>query len=180
MYQTWPFKDLNAKPKKGRYFPITFAETVHAAKRWGMLADAGKRVRIQFYNPKGEEAGDLVLLSYAPGELLVLESWPDSISPEVARFSVARAFPILSLRKRLSTSGSWANQMSGRYLVLRSNEGNLKLVERLLHFQQPKYRGNQKFSNAFKSRLTRIEDHVLPIPNHLEPDEELVGKKLAA
>lgn len=180
MNQTWPFKDLNAKAKKGRYFPITFAEAVHAAKRWGMLADAGERVRIQFYNPKWEKVGDLVLLSYTPGELLAMESWPNSISPEVARFSVATGFPILSLQKRFSTSGSWANRMSGCYLVMRSNEGTLKIIERHLHFHRPKYRGGQKFSNAFKSRITRIEDHALLIPNNLEPDAELIGTGITA
>ncbi|MBI2928146.1 MAG: hypothetical protein HYY24_20950 [Verrucomicrobia bacterium] len=180
MNPTWPFKDLNAKARKGRYFPIAFSEAIRAIKRWGMVSDAGVRVRIHFENTTWEKTGDLLVVADKPGELLVIGSWPDAVSPAVARLAVARSFPMLAAQTRLTESGCKANPVTGWYLVRRSSVGELRLIERRLHFQQSRYRGGQKFSHAFKSRITRIDDHALPVPGHVEPDEELAPSETAA
>lgn len=87
---------------------------------------------------------------------------------------------MLAAQTRLTESGCKANPVTGWYLVRRSSVGELRLIERRLHFQQSRYRGGQKFSHAFKSRITRIDDHALPVPGHVEPDEELAPSETAA
>lgn len=179
MNQTWPFKDITAKAKKGRYFPITFSEAIHATRRWSMLSDAGARVRIHFENTTWEESDDLMVLAYRPEHLLVIGSWPDAVSPDLGRLAIAKGFPMIAAPESLSKSQR-ATNVTRWYLVLRSTSGTLGLVERHLHFQSSAYRGGEKFSNAFKHRIRRIEDCSLPVSNELEPDEKLAKRGIAA
>lgn len=180
MNPTWPFKDVNAKAKKGRYFPIAFSEAIRATKRWGMLDDFNERVRIHFENTTWEESGDLMVVAYRPRNLLVIGSWPDGISPAVGRLVVAKSFPMVAAQKEFSKSKPGGSAVAIWYLILRSKSGNLKLVERHLHFQSSAYVGGEKFSNAFKHRIRRINDHVLPVPNNHEPDEKSASREIAA
>jgi hypothetical protein len=177
---TWPIRDLNAKAKKGRYFPIAFSEAIRAVKQWGMVRDASVRVRIHFENTTWEKPGDLLVVAYEPGELWVVGSWPDAVSPAVARLAAASSFPRLAAQTRLTESGCQANPVTGWCLVRRSSVGALRLIERRLHLLQSRYRGGQKFSPAFKSRIPRIDDHALPVPGQAEPDEELAPSGTAA
>ncbi len=51
MNQTWPFKDIDARPAIGRFFPMSFAEAVRAASQWQMMDPKySKRVRRCFMN----------------------------------------------------------------------------------------------------------------------------------
>lgn len=178
MSETWPFKDSSAKPKKGRYFPLSFGEAIAAAKRWNMLTDSDKRVRIAFENPRHAEGEKFSIVAYRPAELLVIESWPDSVSQSAARLAVAKAFPVLAQQRHRPETVRGRNMLVW-YLARFSKDGDLRLIERCLHLQRAAYRAGQKFSNSFKSKVTRVEDRLVPLQDRVEPDAELVGGVLA-
>jgi len=145
-----------------------------------MLSDSGERVCIHFDNTTWEETGDSQILAYRPGELLVIGSWPEAVSPAVARLAVARSFPTLAAQGSLPELRRMANPVTRSYVVRCSATGELKLIERHFHFHQPKYRSGQKFSHAFKPRITRIDERVLLVPGHVQPDEKLAGREIVA
>jgi hypothetical protein len=61
MNQTQPFKDIDARPAIGHFFPISFAEAVRAADQWQMLDPYyGKRVRICFLNADNDDSEEAV------------------------------------------------------------------------------------------------------------------------
>lgn len=174
MKATWPFKDLHAKPKKGRYFPVRFSDAIGAAGRWGLNNDDGKRVRVNFQNEEADESKDFVFAAFLPHQLLILRSWPDTIPVFIGRKAIARAFPALAFHQPALRSENRSKFI--RWFLLRfAQPGDIKLVERHVFRTQSAYHAGDKFTHAFKSRITRVEDRELPIPSECQTDPALLG-----
>lgn len=176
MNQTWPFKDIDARPKKGRFFPASFAEVSRAVRKWKFIDNEGKRVRICFVNPEPDDSNQFLFVEYKPENALILYSWVDEVPLPVARLALAKALPVLAPLKRIWVPNG-RNNFAGSYLIRFQKDGGIKLTECRLHFQQGKYCGSQKFSTAFKKRVVRVEEKALPIAASVEPDFDLVADK---
>src|SRR5580765_6062144 len=101
MNQTWPFKDIDARPTIGRFFPISFAEAVRAANQWQMVDPSdGKRVRICFLNADNEDS-DALLAEYRPEKALFLYSWPEHVVASAAREAVEKSFQLFAPLQRI-------------------------------------------------------------------------------
>ena len=173
MNQTWPFKDIDARPAIGRFFPISFAEAVRAADKWQMLDPYyGKRVRICFLNADNDDSDALLIAEYRPEKALFLYSWPEHVVASAARRAVEKSFQIFAPLQRIRLAHGQSN-FTGCYLMRLERDGQLRLTECKRHFRQGKFGRGQGFSTAMKRRLTRIEEKDLPLPidvgSYLEP-----------
>src|SRR6266511_3839980 len=102
MNQTWPFKDIDARPAIGRFFPISFAEAVWAANQWQRVNRYyGKRVRICFLNADNDDSDALLLAEYRPENALFLYSWPEHIAASAAKRAVGKSFQIFAPLQRI-------------------------------------------------------------------------------
>jgi hypothetical protein len=161
MNETWPFKDIESRPRKGRFFPISFAEASRAANAWLPKDRYGKRVRICFLN-QGDK-GAFLFAEYRPEEAVMFYSWPEHIIASTARQAVLKSFPIFAPLKRIVIP-DWRVNFTACYLLRLSKDGELQLTKCEMHFRQGKYGGGQSFASAFKKRATRVEATDLPIP----------------
>jgi len=168
MNETWPFKDIDSRSNKGRFFPISFADAVRAANKWLTKDRDGKRVRICFLNHDENAAYDFLFAEYRPENAVMLYSWPEQVLASAAKQAVLKSFPIFAPLKRVPVPDGRIN-FTGCYLLRFLQDGQLRLTKCKIHFQQGKYGGGQSFSNAFKKRVTRVEESELPIP----ADDEL-------
>src|SRR6266542_6581860 len=102
MNQTWPFKDIDARPTIGRFFPISFAEAVRAANQWQMVdPHDGNRVRICFLNGDEDDSAALLLAEYRPEKAVILYSWPEHVVVSAAKRAVVKAFQIFAPLQRI-------------------------------------------------------------------------------
>jgi hypothetical protein len=161
MNQTWPFKDIDSRPTKGRFFPISFRDAVRAVNHSQLNDSEGHRVRIRFLNDDNG-APDQPFAEYRPEQTLILYSWPEEVLASAARHAVENSFPIFAPLKRIWVPDGRVN-FAGCYLLRLLKDGELRLTECKIHFQQRKYGGSQSFRTAFKKRVTRVEEKELPI-----------------
>lgn len=167
MNQTWPFKDIDSRPTKGRFFPISFTEATFETNKWLAKDRYEKRVRICFLNHDDDEASDFLFAEYRPEEALILYSWPENMSALVAKQIVVKSFPIFAPLKRARVTGGGVN-FAGCYLLRLLKTGQLRLTKCELYFQQRKFGGGRSFSTASKRRVTRVKESDLPIPSGSE------------
>jgi len=167
MNETWPFKDIDSRPTKGRFFPISFAEAVRATNKWLGKDTDGKRVRICFSNEEDDDAPGFLLAEYRPEQAVILYSWPEEILVSAAKQALSKAFLIFAPLKRIWVPDGRAN-FAGCYLLRILKDGQLRLTKCKIHFQQGKYGGGQSFASAFKKRVTRVEELELPLPSDTE------------
>ena len=167
MMETWPFKDIESRPIKGRFFPISFAEAVRAANNWLAKDRYGKRVRICFLNQDDSSTSGLLFAEYRPEEAVILYSWPEEILSSTAKQAVLKSFPIFAPLKRVLVPDGRVN-FAGCYLLRLLKNGQFRLTKCKIHFQQGKYGGGQSFASAFKKRVTRVEETELPVPTDIE------------
>jgi hypothetical protein len=163
MNETWPFKDIDSRPTKGRFFPVSFAEAVRAANKWLAKDRDGKRVRICFKNEADNVASGLLFAEYRPEQVAIFYSWPEEILPSAAKQAILKSFPIFAPLKRILVPDGRSN-FGGCYLLRQLKNGQLRLTKCRIHFRQGKYSGAQSFASAFKKRVTRVEEIELPIP----------------
>jgi hypothetical protein len=167
MNETWPFKDIDSHPTKGRFFPISFAEATRAANNWLAKDRYGKRVRICLLNQDDSSTSCLLFAEYRPEEAVILYSWPEEILPSAAKQAVLKSFPIFAPLKRVLVPDGRMNFV-GCYLLRLLRNGQLRLTKCKIHFQPGKYSGGQSFASAFKKRVTRVEETELPVPTDME------------
>jgi len=167
MNPRWPFKDIDARPAIGRFFPISFAEAVRAAKQWQMVArHQGKRVRICFLNVDNDDSEALLLGEYRPEKALFLYSWPEHVVASAARRAMETSFRILAPLQRMCLRHGQSN-VTGCYLLRLKRDGQLRLTDCKRHFRQGRLGRGQGFSTALNKRLTRIEEKDLPLPTDI-------------
>jgi|SRR2546426_265120 len=173
MVETWPFKDIDSKPARGRFYPISFAEAVQATNKYQLVGLGGKRVRVCLLNHKDDDTAALLFAEYRPEHALILYSWPENVTAPAASKAVSCSFPIFAPLRRIRVPDGRAN-FAGCYLLRLLRDGELGLTECKIYFQQGKYGGGQSFSSAYKRRLTRVEEKALPVPKGIEGDLGLV------
>ena len=167
MNETLPFKDIDSRAIKGRFFPLSFAEAVREANKWLAKDRDGKRVRICLLNQKDDDPSGFLFAEYRPEQAVIFYSWPEQMAGSAAKQVAVKSFQIFSPLKRIRVPDGRAN-FAGCYLLRLLKDGPLRLTRCEIHFQQGKYGGGQSFTSAFKKRVTRIEESELLIPTNSE------------
>ena len=151
-------KDIIARPAKGRYFAHTVPEILALIAEYGLTQEPHlPRVELLFRNADRE---DTRILSLELRRTLVVFSFEESPPQKQAQVLVRAAMAQFARLDRAERAPMAPNSE----VVFRAYAGALGTltVTRLLRkLTQPKYRGGQKFSHAFQSKTTSMEERVV-------------------
>lgn len=150
---------MRMQPKKGRYFVISPGRTRFLVKQERLFAENGRAVKIVFKNPEAELARAVAVVEFAPGRELSLFSLPVELADDVGTRLMTRAIAVCG---QLNCRALPSRPMTrATYVIFYDPPAKLRTVERCIRFQKHKYRGDAKFSNAFKARPIHIDDVVV-------------------
>lgn len=154
-------KDVIAQPGRGRFFPVTVAETIKTLQDLIFSPPPyQKRLDIIFRNSDRISAHGRIVAALHPPYEMVIYSVPEDIDRQ-------RAKTVLDMAMReLAEFGTNAKpydnrRMSLSYRVYHSQQGCLILTKRVRKGTQTKYRGDGKFSNAFKPKGIKTDELVI-------------------
>jgi hypothetical protein len=154
-------KDRIAQPSHGRVFPIIVAEMVRILCDLQFAAPPyQKRLDIIFRNSdKAGPHGRIVAALY-PADEMIIYSVPEDIERKRAKIVLDIAL------RELADFGIDAKpvdrrRMSLSYRVYYTPQGGLIITKRVRKGTQAKYRGDAKFSNAFKLKDIRTDEQVI-------------------
>lgn len=152
-------KDLRSQPKKGRYFPIRFGDVVRLVKESGLCQFDDTRLAIRMENIEGEFEYGYLLVDVVPEEDVAIYSLPENVSPGIAEKAFNQAFQELTkVQKRMNNFNSSKYSYFCAYL---NGVSEIILTRKDMTKQKGKYRGDSKFSNAFKSKTTKSNETVI-------------------
>ena len=154
-------KDVIAQPSRGRFFPIAMAETIR------MLHDLKfapppykKRLDILFRNSDKISAHGRIVAALHPPYEMVIYSVPEDMNRQYAKIILDVAMRELALFGTNATPYD-RRRMSLSYRVYHSSESCLILSKRVRKGTQTKYRGDGKFSSAFKPKGIKTDELII-------------------
>ncbi|MBK9307682.1 MAG: hypothetical protein IPM58_11490 [Nitrospira sp.] len=154
-------KDVIAQPSRGRFFPVTIAWTIKTLHDLKFAPPPyQKRLDIIFRNSDRTSAHGRVVAALHPPYEMVIYSVPEEMNQQHAK-------TVLDLAMReLAEFGTNATPydrrcMSLSYRVYHSSESCLILAKRVRKGTQTKYRGDGKFSNAFKPKGIKTDELII-------------------
>lgn len=154
-------KDVIAHPSRGRFFPVTMAETIKMLQDLKFVRPPyQKRLDIIFRNSDRISAHGRIVAALHPPYEMVIYSVPEDIDRH-------RAKAILDMAMReLAEFGENekpydTRRMSLSYRAYHSLESSLILTKRVRKGTQTKYRGDGKFSNAFKPKGIKTDELII-------------------
>lgn len=158
-------KDIRAKAKVGRFFPLSHADVVRAVRSLSLRGQTGNRVRIRFINPSTEDSENLILAEFFPLEELRVYSLPGRVDQAISGrllHSAVEAFAAIELPLPDPMDGLEPIRIT--YVArLGRSETTLRLFECRTTWQWPKYRGGDKFTHSRKPRNVRTRETEIPL-----------------
>ncbi len=124
-------------------------------KEYGLLQFDGSRIAIRMENMESELENGHLLIDIFPEEDLAVYSLPDDINTTYAKKAATSALAKLAEQKRITNHYSPKCSYFRAYLLAGSK---VKITRKTLSKQRSKYRGDAKFSNAFKSSKVRSNE----------------------
>jgi len=153
--------DRIAQPARGRFFPVTVAETVRFIRQLGFATPTyRKRLDITFRNaePSGDHGIDVA--AFYPADEMIVYSFPDSFDRSWAKPLLEKALhEFARLAKDASPLGRRQTAVSFRAYF--KGPDRLTITRRRRRATLVKYRGDAKFSNAFKPRGMKTDERVV-------------------
>lgn len=154
-------KDRISQPARGRFFPVTVAETIKVLRDLRFAPPTyRKRVDIIFRNLDTTGNYGRIVATFYPGDEMIIYS----VSEDVDR---QRAKTLLDMALReFAEIGKGAKptdrrRVSMSYRAYHAPQGNLIITRRVRRATQVKYRGDAKFSNAFKPKCLKIDEQII-------------------
>lgn len=152
-------KDLKSQPKKGRYFPIRFGHVVRFIKELGLIQFDGNRLAIRMKNIEGEFEKGYLLVDIRPEEGVAIYSLPENLAEGLAEKAAIQALIALAkVQKGINNHGSSKYSYFRAYL---NGVSEIIITRMDISKQKGKYRGDSKFSNAFKEKTVNRVETVL-------------------
>jgi hypothetical protein len=154
-------KDVIAQPKRGRFFPVTVAEAKKALKDLQFTCSPyQKRLDIIFRNPeKVSPHGRIVATLYPPYELIVYSVCED-VDCQRAKIVLDEAMRQLAEFGR-DVAPYDRRLMSQSFRAYHSPQDTLTITKRVRKGAKAKYRGDAKFSNAFKPKAISTDEQIM-------------------
>jgi hypothetical protein len=154
-------RDVIAQPSRGRLFPVTVAETIKTLHDLKFSPPPYQnRLDIIFRNSDRISAHGRIVAALHPPYEMVIYSVPGDIDRQRAKMVLDMAM------RELADFGMNAKPfdrrlMSLSYCVYHTPQGGLIITKRVRKGTQAKYRGDGKFSNAFKPKGIRTDERVM-------------------
>ena len=156
-----PNDDRIARPRRGRFFPVTLPGAVRLVRELGFVAPVDReRLDIIFRNDDRANAHGMVVAAVWPARELVVHSFPDSFDRARAKELVETALQELAVLAEHAP----ATDPRRKAVSLRAYLGSgarLTITRCTRRATLAKYRGGAKYSNAFKPRGVQTDEHVV-------------------
>jgi hypothetical protein len=156
----WHDKDSQARPEKGRTFPLSFASVRNLVVAAKIRKPDGRRAPIAFRNPSASEKREALVATFRPEKEFTLLSVPNELDEAAVLWrSIVEYCGWLARRKTPDRSGH-----GPVYDFLGGLEGRpLSVVERWYHFQTRKYRSTDKFTGGSNRRLLKVDEYPVQL-----------------
>lgn len=153
--------DRIARPARGRFFPITVAEAVTLVRQLGFAAPTyRKRLDMTFRNTEPTSAYGIDVAAFYPADEMIVYSFPDDFDHQRAKALVEaalREFAVLA--KSAATTDRRQKAISFRAYY--GPPARLTIAKRTRRATSAKYRGDAKFSHAFKPKGVKTDERVV-------------------
>jgi hypothetical protein len=153
--------DRIARPARGRFFPVTVAETARLIRDLELAAPAyRKRLDIWFQNPAGDGVHGCEVAALYPRDEIIVYSLPDHFDRLQAKAILEMALRALAERgKDAEPSDRRRKAVSFRaYFALKAT---LTVTQRTRRGMPGTYRMGDKFAHAFKPKRLKTEERVV-------------------
>lgn len=154
--------DKIATPARGGTFPVSIADTVKLHDVFGVPVPY-KRITVLLENPDGRSDHGKEVAALYPSEVLTIYSVLDDDDTGKAKLAFDEALRLFAgIRKEVTMLDR--HRISISYCAYWSDKSKLVITKRVRRATSVKYRGDAKFSHAFK-------------PRGIETDEQLVRSR---
>ena len=150
-------KDLKSKPKVGWFFPLKFGDVVHLIKECNLVDYCDERIKIRMENTEQENKYGYLLVDLFPKEDIAIYSLPDELPAKSCKKFTSEAIMKLAKLQEVNQSGNNKYSYFCAYLE-KSNGLRIHITRKDVSVQRAKYRGDMKFSNAFKSKKKKVDE----------------------
>ena len=153
--------DRIARPARGRFFPVSVAETVRLIRQLGFAPPMlRKRLGITFRNAEPSDAHGLYVAALYPADEMIVYSFPDDFDRYRAKSLLERALhEFARLAKDAPSTDRHRTAVSLRAYF--EAPARLTITWRRRRATQAKYRGDAKFSHAFKPKGMKTDERVV-------------------
>lgn len=153
--------DRIAQSARGRFFPFTVSETIKVLRDLGFATPSyQKRIDIIFRNSDATGSHGNVIAAFYPADKMIVYSASEDLDRQRAKIMLEMALREFA---ELGKSAKPTNrrQMSVSFLAYHAPQGKLIITKRVRRATQVKYRGDQKFSNAFKPKGVKTDEQFI-------------------
>jgi len=154
-------KDVIAKPSHGRFFPVTVAETKQVLRDLQFVRSPyRKRLDIIFRNSNGTSPHGRCIAALHPPYEIGIYSVPEDVDHAQAKLLLVKAM------RELAEFGRDGKQYDRRRQLLyhhmyNAPDGALIITKYIRKGTQAKYRGDSKFSNAYKPKGIKTDEQII-------------------
>jgi hypothetical protein len=138
---------VRVQPSAGRYFAIEPAELIAHTSNWPL---ASSRPR-ELSNPKQHEPDRHPVASLRPGRGVTVFSLPNGVDVRLGRTATLKALELIGQWKTPPPLRTGQSRSIVAYLY---GTAQLRVFDQQLRHARSKIQMGDKFSNAFKSRVT--------------------------
>lgn len=153
--------DKLAKPARGKTFPVSIADAVKLPGVFGFPVPSGyKRITVSLENPDGRSDHGKKVAALYPSELLTIYSVLDDDDTGMAKLALNEALRLFAgLSKEVTVLDR--RRISISYCAYWSGKNKLVITKRVRRATSVKYRGDAKFSHAFKPKGIETDEQVV-------------------
>lgn len=153
--------DRIARPARGRFFPVSVAETVRFIRQLGFATPTyRKRLDITFRNREPSDDHGINVAAFYPADEMIVYSFPDDFDRSRAKSLLERALhEFARLAKDASSTDRHQTAVSLRAYF--KAPACLTITRRRRRATLAKYRGDAKFSHAFKPKGMKTDERVV-------------------
>ena len=153
--------DRIAQPARGRFFPVSVVQTVRLIRELGFAMPMyRKRLDVTFRNADPTSVHGIGVAAFYPADEMIVYSFPDDFDRGRAKALLEKALCEFALLAKNAPSAN-RRQKSVSFRAYFGSPGRLTITKRTRRATLVKYRGDAKFSNAFKPKGVKTNERVV-------------------
>ena len=153
--------DRIARPARGRCFPVSVAETVRLVRELSFPSpEYRKRLDMTFRNSESTSAHGIDVAAFYPADEMIVYSFPDDFDRTQAKALVE---VVLREFAELARNAAPTNrrQKAVSFRAYFGPPARLTITKRTRRATLAKYRGDAKFSHAFKPKGMKTDERIV-------------------
>jgi hypothetical protein len=153
--------DRIARPARGRFFPVSVLETVRLIRTLGFATlTYRKRLDITFRNAEPTSAHGIDVAALYPADEIIVYSFPDDFDRARAKALLEKALQEFALLAKDSPPTN-RRQTAVSFRAYFGTPARLTITRRRRRATLATYRGDAKFSHAFKPKGVKTDERVV-------------------